>query len=491
MYFKIAVLGLLGIFLYKLFPYSFFPITSFSIQDIIHQFSQDRLAQFKDYIELLISLLTFAPLGFGLAGLLKNQHLKGIATLLITLLISASWSTTTEALQALVTSRNPNLLDILTDTLGGAAGWLCFYHGRFQLLKYTSAVQRWGREFLRSHLSLPTLATGFISYFLVATVAMMTLPTATDLSNWDSSFPLLLGNELTGDRPWNGRVEAVHFFDRAISPADIKQLFSGSREPLVGSDTLLASYELTDQHNNYPDQTGQLPELSWKGDSSETKQEAGVLLSAAHWLQTPAPATYLNERIKQSAQLTLDVVVRPDSLKQRGPARILSLSKNARQRNLTLGQEGSNLVLRLRTPVTGQNGSNPEMIVPQVFTDSNPRHLVMTYVNSTLRVYVDGLEHLYTFKIPSVGYKALYYGGFFIPLASLLSLLFVVIQGRLTMRIALLIGGTVLPVLLLEGLLTSTDHRSFSLENLFMSLFFMVGTLLVVGGQIKPWLKAA
>lgn len=491
MYFKITIAGLIWIFLYKLFPYNIPPNNSFSIESIIHEFSQDRLAQLKDYVELLISLSTFSLLGFGLAGLLKNQRLGGAVNFFIVLLTSISLGTASEVLQALSAVRNPNLLDILTDTLGGVIGWFCFSRGRFQVFRYASALQLHGRNFLRSHLSLPTLATGFIGYFLIATLGMLSLPTSTNLSNWDSSFPLLIGNELTGDRPWQGSIEAVQIFDRALSEAEITHLLSRGQKPLAEQDALLASYQFTNKDKEYPDQTGQLPELSWTNTPSGNAKGSGVSLSAAHWLKTPTSATYLNERIKKSAQLTLDVIVQPDSLKQRGPARILSISKDSLHRNLTLGQEGKNLVFRLRTPVTGHNGSNPEIIVPQVFTDSSPHHLVMTYLDSALRVYIDRIDTLYTFKIANLGYKVLYYGAIFIPLGSLLSLFLEATQGRLTARIALGIGGIVLPALLLEGLLASTDHRSFSLENLTMSLAFIIGTLLILKGQVKSLMKAA
>lgn len=489
-YFKIALSGLIFILLYKLFPYNFPLINSFSIESIIHEFSQDKLSQLKDYFELLISLSTFSLLGFGLTGLLKNQRLKEFFSLLLILLASTGLGAATEVLQALSSARNPNLLDVFTDTVGGLVGWFCFCQFRFQFFQYASTMQLKGKTFLRSRFSLPVLAAGFIGYFLLAAVGMVALPTGTDLSNWDSSFPLLLGNEFTGNRPWQGSIEAVQIFDQALPEAKVNQLFSSNQNLPGERRALLASYEFTHGGEYFSDQTGQLPKLSWTNSPTRTEGSFGVSLSAKHWLHTYTSATYLNDRIKQSAQLTLDITVQSDNPEQRGPARILSLSKGSVQRNLTVGQEGKNLVLRLRTPLTGTNGSNPEMIIPQVFTDSSPHHLVMTYVDSTLRVYIDKLENLYTFKIPYFGYQVLYYGGIFTPLASLLGLIWVITRGRLPVRIALLVSGVALPTLLLEGLLASTDHRSFSPENLVISLVFMIGTLLIVRGQAESWLKS-
>jgi hypothetical protein len=46
-----------------------------------------------------------------------------------------------------------------------------------------------------------------------------------DFSNWDESFRLALGNELTGDRPWLGELHLVAIYDRALSQAEVSQNF--------------------------------------------------------------------------------------------------------------------------------------------------------------------------------------------------------------------------------------------------------------------------
>jgi hypothetical protein len=56
---------------------------------------------------------------------------------------------------------------------------------------------------------------------------------------------------------------------------------------------------------------------------------------------------------------TLDVAleVRPRAAGQTGPARILTISQDAYRRNLTLAQDGDDLVLRLRSEDTDRNGT--------------------------------------------------------------------------------------------------------------------------------------
>jgi hypothetical protein len=47
-----------------------------------------------------------------------------------------------------------------------------------------------------------------------------------NLSNWASSYGLVLANEQTGDRPWLGTFDLVAIYDRALSAAEITQNFN-------------------------------------------------------------------------------------------------------------------------------------------------------------------------------------------------------------------------------------------------------------------------
>ncbi|MGB9595836.1 MAG: LamG domain-containing protein [Candidatus Poribacteria bacterium] len=41
-----------------------------------------------------------------------------------------------------------------------------------------------------------------------------------DLSNWNN-YPLVIGNELTGDRPWLGKLYLVGIYNRQLNPEEI------------------------------------------------------------------------------------------------------------------------------------------------------------------------------------------------------------------------------------------------------------------------------
>ena len=77
---------------------------------------------------------------------------------------------------------------------------------------------------------------------------------------------------------------------------------------------------------------------------------------------TSEASRQLTEACQATNQLSLEVVFRADSLSQSGPARIVSMSTDAFTRNFTLGQHDGFLVFRLRTPSTGENGTNPKCV---------------------------------------------------------------------------------------------------------------------------------
>jgi parallel beta-helix repeat protein len=54
-----------------------------------------------------------------------------------------------------------------------------------------------------------------------------------DLSNWDDGFPLVLGNEPTGDRPWLGELYLVAVYCRALSHGEVERNYAAGEGALV------------------------------------------------------------------------------------------------------------------------------------------------------------------------------------------------------------------------------------------------------------------
>ena len=51
-----------------------------------------------------------------------------------------------------------------------------------------------------------------------------------DMSNWDTSFPMVLANEPTGDRPWLGTYHLVAVYSRALTSAEVQQNFNSGAD---------------------------------------------------------------------------------------------------------------------------------------------------------------------------------------------------------------------------------------------------------------------
>lgn len=104
----------------------------------------------------------------------------------------------------------------------------------------------------------------------------------------------------------------------------------------------------------------------------------------------------LYDRIRRSRGLTLEVWADPASARQDGPARLVSSSSGTGERNFMIGQNGSAVVLRLRTSGTDLDGSatsaggSAEFVVPGVFQGPGLRHVVFTEDLKVRRAYVDG-----------------------------------------------------------------------------------------------------
>lgn len=77
----------------------------------------------------------------------------------------------------------------------------------------------------------------------------------------------------------------------------------------------------------------------------------------------PAARRRLTRLALRGQHVELAATVR-SSGEQRGPTRIVTFSTSEALRNATLGQSGRDLVLRLRTPLAGPNGSRVEFVLP-------------------------------------------------------------------------------------------------------------------------------
>ncbi len=96
------------------------------------------------------------------------------------------------------------------------------------------------------------------------------------------------------------------------------------------------------------------------------------------------------ESLMKGKGFSLEVLISPANNHQDGPARIVSYSLNQNYRNFTLGQRGIDLIMRLRTKNTNLNGTEPVLIVEDVFTRVEPLHIAVSYNFEEQSVFVNG-----------------------------------------------------------------------------------------------------
>ncbi|OWY67894.1 hypothetical protein B7486_29015 [cyanobacterium TDX16] len=430
----LLVASILVVLVATLYPFNFFLIDSFSIQIIIDSFN--NASSFQDLVN---NILLFLPLGFSFTAFLQRTNLKPVSKFLLVAFVSASLSLLVEILQIFLPSRTPTPADITNNTIGGIVGMGCFYIWHSQSLLYIlSSIEN--SKFSNSTKKLTLFFSGYI---FLSFLILIPWQYATSLGNWKLNYPLIIGNELTGDRPWQGYITEVHIAGKAIPENRILQLFDPKNYFDIISDSLVASYQFTDR-NRYQDRTGQLPELLWQGQLPNIEDGKGVALSSSHWLKTETPATLLSEKLRKSSQFTIATTIATTDRAQTEPARIISLSSNALRRNLTLGQQESNLDLRIRTPITGTNATDIKLSIPNIFVDNNFHQIVVTYSKAIVRVYVDGLQNSYSVNLLDLipkEQKIFYYALTFIPLGLYLTFLTIMAKRKLNFYRLLLPSG--------------------------------------------------
>jgi hypothetical protein len=94
---------------------------------------------------------------------------------------------------------------------------------------------------------------------------------------------------------------------------------------------------------------------------------------------------------RSTNELSIEAVLAPANTNQFGPARIVSFSIDPYHRNFTLGQDRDRLVLRLRTPSTGENGMRPETRLCQIQAGRR-QHVLVSYRDGSVVCYLDGRE---------------------------------------------------------------------------------------------------
>ncbi len=312
-----------------------------------------------------LNILLFAPLGLGLAGLLaggdKAAGRRPWAVAGWAVALCVLFSAALEGAQFFLPERVPSLADVVANGLGALLGAALFNSWAMGIGRALERVVT--RRNVLISLALYALGAALLTVYLSRSVR---------LDNWETSFPLVVGNEAVGKRQWSGRLTEV-------------QLMAGRTD----SPDAVARYDFAGAAP-FADASGaDAPPLAWREGPASPQDGEGVTVGPGEWLATEAAFAGFSEAARRAVAFTIHVTLATADPAQRGPARIISISADAEHRNVTLGQEKDALIIRLRTPAGGENGQKPEVLVPGVFADGQMRAVIVSYDAPLLRVSID------------------------------------------------------------------------------------------------------
>jgi len=179
-----------------------------------------------------------------------------------------------------------------------------------------------------------------------------------NLSNWENLHRFALANELTGNRPWLGEFHYVAIYSRALSRWEVMENFK-SRTEKEPAETLIFYNFLEGKGDTVNDISESGKPLNLKIDNMEAVEwisGGGLLVKSPVLISSVNSATKIISACKKENSITIEAWIKPANTTQDGPARIVSISQNANNRNFTLGQNGKIYDVRFRTTSTTANG---------------------------------------------------------------------------------------------------------------------------------------
>jgi hypothetical protein len=330
----------------------------------------------------------FLPLGIGLSRLIENNFGKIKAKNWV-LILGFGLSIGIEILQIYLPSRNSSVYDIIANTIGIWLGLRFYWKAKSSIKAISEKILK----LLKPLISFKPLISVLLIYIFTTFLLIHILKNDSSLNNWDESYPIMLGNERTGDRPWSGCIYNVQLINRVINKNEIASFFENDHTFLPGEKDLLNLFG-DESHLDNIEAEMDITDFETLGTSKSFHYSRPLEILPDTWLQTKYPLNELISGIKEKTEFAILATFSTNNLEQDGPARIISNSKDQYSRNFTLGQAGSNLVFRLRTPMTGANGTNPEFVIQKVFDKPDAiLKTVITYDGSLVTIYVNNYNN--------------------------------------------------------------------------------------------------
>ncbi len=127
------------------------------------------------------------------------------------------------------------------------------------------------------------------------------------------------------------------------------------------------------------------------GEVSYSQSGQRLHLHEESWLESGSAAP-LNDALVSAGALTIEMVLRPSNLTQEGPAQMFGIGVTALSANVSIGQSGSRVEVRLRTSATNPDGTRPHLVSGDGVLTGRWQHLVFVRRGSHHQLFVDGVR---------------------------------------------------------------------------------------------------
>lgn len=414
-------------------------------------------------LDIFLNILLFMPYGFGIGTKLLRRGTSRKATLIYTSLAGVLFSYAIEFTQLYVPFRDSGWQDVLTNTTGAFLGCVVAFLFGGWIFRHLSKVQ-WK---VQTWITPPRLASVLVIYFGIWFIASAFLTRKISLQDWRSDCFLVLGNDASGRRPWNGKVLQVQIWNRALPNNVAEQLTSAPSTPVI--DDPLVNFDFSGRHSS-------------NGIGAGPQGGSQAVPIAA----SPTLSSYLVNRIKQANQFSIRAVLLPPAAAARN-GRMLSLSQYSGFADFYISQQGDGILFWFRTPVVERHILDWK--IPRALSTGAVRTIIFSYDGSVLSSYMDGkkidarrlgvqtalagyVRHLKDGELS--GYRDIFYAFVFFPAGALLGLVLTAASWRSAERLAAFALWILLPALVFEWILMRATGAGFSIGNVALAVVCMV-----------------
>lgn len=375
------IVYLIYLFIITLCPYKFSLLESENYFALSLSKKLELLFQ-PNLSDSFFNIILFIPLGLFLFYLFKNRKINYLLTITAGILLSFS----IEIMQ-IFTDRFTSFWDLFSNLSGTLIGFWGMRSGFFQRRIFPVLKKFWCKRVLRIIILFIWTGILFVIFYYPYKVNTM--------ENWDVSFPLLFGNEATLDRPWKGDIYSAAIYSKSMAADDVRDLFSrgyqNSIEKFENKKGIVLYYRFKEGSGSIiHDELNKNYSVDLKAENLEWLGNNGIRIDSSSRIRSISSTDNLVNHLKNNSEISIEAWLRTADLDQIGPARIISLSTDIYTRNFTLGQNGRDIHLRLRTPVAGANGIIINLIARSVLSDKKLHHIIAVFDHGFERIFIDG-----------------------------------------------------------------------------------------------------